>query len=195
MISYTERDLQYLREQKEMLENQNRFLESEFQRQLDKIVMEKNEQISRLIQTIEQTCPPPVQYTDQARSSGANELLAQKFMQQNVELHRELETLRAKLEYTFALLNEKLDGQHDSSPSASIIQTAVEQMRQSDAKLQELQLKSSSQQEENDLLRYLVSASFVPVRCFFLRSFRSNFAQRHSSTFSRERILLSPYVF
>lgn len=172
-----------------MLENQNRFLENEFQRQLDKIVMEKNEQISRLIQTIEQTCPPPVEYTDQSRptgktffysstsnvsfrsvSSGANDLLAQKFMQQNVELHRELETLRAKLEYTFALLNQKLDTQHDPNSSSSIIQSAIEQMRQSDAKLQELQLKTSSQQEENDLLRYLVSDSilFSLVRSSFL---------------------------
>ncbi len=77
-------------------------------------------------------------------------------MQQNVELQRELETLRAKLEYTFTLLNEKLDQQTGSSTS-SIIQAAIDQMRRSDAKLQELQLKSSSQQDENDLLRYLVS--------------------------------------
>jgi hypothetical protein len=87
---------------------------------------------------------------------GNQNLLAQKFMQQNVELQRELETLRAKLEYTFTLLNEKLDQQTGSSTS-SIIQAAIDQMRRSDAKLQELQLKSSSQQDENDLLRYLVS--------------------------------------
>ncbi len=78
-------------------------------------------------------------------------------MQQNVELQRELETLRAKLEYTFVLLNEKLDQQTGSA----VIQTAIEQMRQSDAKLQELQYKSSSQQDENDLLRYLVSRKFL----------------------------------
>ncbi len=78
-------------------------------------------------------------------------------MQQNVELQRELETLRAKLEYTFILLNEKLDQQTGSA----VIQTAIEQMRQSDAKLQELQYKSSSQQDENDLLRYLVSRKFL----------------------------------
>jgi hypothetical protein len=77
-------------------------------------------------------------------------------MNQNVELQRELETLRAKLEYTFTLLNEKLDQQADSSTS-SVIQMAVDQMRQSDAQLQELQLKAFSQQEENDILRYLVS--------------------------------------
>jgi hypothetical protein len=77
-------------------------------------------------------------------------------MQQNVELQRELETLRAKLEYTFTLLNEKLD-QQTSSSTSSVIQVAIDQIRQSDARLQELQYKSSSQQDENDLLRYLVS--------------------------------------
>ena len=77
-------------------------------------------------------------------------------MTQNVELQRELETLRAKLEYTFTLINEKLELQTGSSTS-SIVQTAIDQMRQSDAKLQELQLKTSSQQDENDMLRYLVS--------------------------------------
>ena len=64
MISYADRDVHYLREQTVMLENQNRFLESEFQRQLDKVVVEKNEQISRLIHIIDQTCPPPNEYTD-----------------------------------------------------------------------------------------------------------------------------------
>ena len=76
-------------------------------------------------------------------------------MQQNVELQRELETLRAKLEYTFTLLNDKLD--QGNTSTSSVIQQAIEQMRQSDARLQELQWKSSTQQEENDLLRYLVS--------------------------------------
>jgi hypothetical protein len=47
-----------------MLENQNRFLENEFQRQLDKIVQEKNEQIARLIHVIDQTCSPPAEYKD-----------------------------------------------------------------------------------------------------------------------------------
>lgn len=64
MINFGSRDAHYFREKTEMLENQNRFLESEFQRQLDKIVMEKNEQIARLIQIIDQTCPPPTEYTD-----------------------------------------------------------------------------------------------------------------------------------
>lgn len=64
MINYADRDVQYLREQAVMLENQNHFLENEFHRQLDKIVAEKNEQISRLIHIIDQTCPPPIEYTD-----------------------------------------------------------------------------------------------------------------------------------
>jgi hypothetical protein len=64
MINYADRDVHYLREQTAMVENQNRFLESEFQRQLDKIVTEKNEQIGRLIHIIDQTCPPPTAYTD-----------------------------------------------------------------------------------------------------------------------------------
>ena len=81
-------------------------------------------------------------------------------MQQNVELQRELETLRAKLEYTFTLLNEKLD-QEPGTSTSSVIQTAIDQMRHSDAKLQELQLKSTFQQEENDLLRYLVRIYYL----------------------------------
>jgi hypothetical protein len=47
-----------------MLENENRFLENEFQRQLDKIVQEKNEQISRLIHIIDQSCSPKSEYKD-----------------------------------------------------------------------------------------------------------------------------------
>ncbi|CAF3670300.1 unnamed protein product [Adineta steineri] len=162
MINYADRDVHHLREQTIMLENQNRFLESEFHRQLDKIIMEKNEQISRLIHIIDQTCAPPAEYTDHIRdithATGNHDLLAQKFMQENVALQRELETLRARLEYTFTLLNEKLDQYNGSSPS-SVIQTAIDQMRHSDAKLQELQLKSSFQQEENDLLRYIMDRS------------------------------------
>ncbi|CAF4049433.1 unnamed protein product, partial [Rotaria magnacalcarata] len=158
MINYADRDVQYLREQAIMLENQNHFLENEFHRQLDKIVVEKNEQISRLIHIIDQTCPPPMEYTDRisdlTESSGNHDLVAQKFMQQNVELQRQLETLRAKLEYTFTLLNEKFD-LHANPSTSVIIQNAIEQMRKSDTKLQELELKSLSQQEENDLLRYL----------------------------------------
>jgi len=48
-----------------MLENQNHFLESEFQRQLDRIVQEKNEQITRLIHIIDKTCSPPSEFQGQ----------------------------------------------------------------------------------------------------------------------------------
>jgi hypothetical protein len=93
--------------------------------------------------------------------STGNEELLKKFMQQNVELQREIETLRAKLEYTFTFVNEKFDQEKAAATattsSVSIIQTAFEQMRETEAKLQELKLKSSSQQEENDLLKYLVN--------------------------------------
>jgi Na+-translocating ferredoxin:NAD+ oxidoreductase RnfC subunit len=83
---------------------------------------------------------------------GTEELL-KKFMQQNVELQREIEILRAKLEYTFTFVNDKFDEQK----SVSTIQTAFEQIRQTEIKLQELKFKSTSQQEENDLLKYLVN--------------------------------------
>jgi hypothetical protein len=73
-------------------------------------------------------------------------------MQQNIELQREIETLRAKLEYTYTFVNENLDQQK----SVPIVQTAFEQMRQTEMELQELRLKSKSQQEENDFLKYLV---------------------------------------
>ena len=64
MLNYADRDVHYLREQTVMLENQNRFLENEFHRQLDKIIIEKNEQITRLIHIIDQSCPPPTEYND-----------------------------------------------------------------------------------------------------------------------------------
>jgi hypothetical protein len=106
-------------------------------------------------------------------------------MQQNVELQRELETLRTKLEYTFTLLNEKLDQHSATTPTSSLIQTAIEQMRQSDAQLQQLQLKTTSQQEENDLLRYLVgcrlSSCFHLFKCFAMKKKRiaSSFLDDH----------------
>jgi hypothetical protein len=76
-------------------------------------------------------------------------------------LKREIETLRAKLEYTFTFVNEKLDQQKAdvATSSASAIQTAFEQLRQTENSLQELKLKYAAQQEENDLLKYLVSLS------------------------------------
>jgi hypothetical protein len=59
-----------------MLENQNRFLENEFHRQLDKIVQEKNEQISRLTHIIDKNCSPSSEYQDQTNekrhSSGSH---------------------------------------------------------------------------------------------------------------------------
>ena len=80
-------------------------------------------------------------------------------MQQNIELHREIETLRAKLEYTFTFVNEKLEGNRSAvtTSSVSILQTAFEQIRETETKLQEFKLKSTLQQEENDLLKYLVN--------------------------------------
>ncbi len=76
-------------------------------------------------------------------------------MQQNVELQREVETLRAKLEYTFTFINEQLD-QQKSTSSVSVIQTAFEQIRQTEMQFQELRSTSVSQKEENDFLKYLV---------------------------------------
>jgi hypothetical protein len=88
--------------------------------------------------------------------SGTEELLS-KFMQQNVELQHEIETLRAKLEYTFTLVNEKFNEQTPTATSVSIIQGAFEQIRRMEMNLQELKYRSASQQEENDFLKYLVS--------------------------------------
>ncbi|CAF1454548.1 unnamed protein product, partial [Didymodactylos carnosus] len=159
MIYFGDRDLHYLREQIARLEDQNRVLEEEFREQLQKIHQEKNEQITRLKQIIDRACPPPVEFSDNGHeltySSGNQELL-QRFMEQNVELQRDIETLRTKLECTFILLNEKLD---NTSPSSnSVLQIAVEQCRQAEYQLQELKFKSTTQQEENDLLRYLANA-------------------------------------
>ncbi|CAF3875486.1 unnamed protein product, partial [Adineta steineri] len=164
IINYAERDVHYLREQTTMLENQNHFLESEFQRQLEKTVHEKNEQISRLIHIIDQSCSSPHEYkehmNDENHLSGTEELL-KKSKQENIELQREIESLRAKLEYTFTLVNDKLDQQHtDVDPSStSMIKTTFEQLRQTEQDLQELKLKSASQQEENDCLKYLLEKS------------------------------------
>ena len=83
MINYAERDVHYLREQTTMLENQNHFLESEFQRQLEKTVQEKNEQISRLIHIIDQSCSSSYEYrehmNDENHLSGLNTLLLSSF--------------------------------------------------------------------------------------------------------------------
>ncbi len=80
-------------------------------------------------------------------------------MQQNVELQRELETLRAKMEYVSTFISEKFDQQKATAAAPSsiaLVQTAFDQMRQTEMRLQELRLKSAAQQEENELLKYLV---------------------------------------
>jgi DNA anti-recombination protein RmuC len=84
MISFADRDVQHLREQKELLENQNNFLESEFQRQLDKIVADKNEKISQLTHIIEQTCPPPKEYKDSMNNAACSS------SRQNMKLTRQI---------------------------------------------------------------------------------------------------------
>ncbi len=72
MIHYAEHDVQYFREQTTMLEDQNRFLEDEFKRQLDRIVQEKNEQITRLTRIIDQTCSPSQEQPNQTEHSSGN---------------------------------------------------------------------------------------------------------------------------
>ncbi len=72
MINYADRDVQYFREQTAMLENQNHFLENEFQRQLDRIVQEKNDQITRLTRIIDQSCSPLNESQDQTKHSSGN---------------------------------------------------------------------------------------------------------------------------
>ncbi|CAF1402728.1 unnamed protein product [Adineta ricciae] len=163
MINYAHRDVHYLSEQVTMLENQNHFLESEFQRQLDKIVQEKNEQISRLIHIIDQSCTTNHNKEQILQENYSTDLL-KKFQQENAELHREIETLRAKLEYTFTSVNEKLDQEQTEveESSTSAVQKAFEQLRHAENNLQEWKLKSAAQQEENDLLKYLLEKSQRP---------------------------------
>lgn len=57
------------------------------------------------------------------------------------------------------MISKKCDQEKTAATSSlvSIIQATFEQMQQTEMKLLELQLKSASQQEENDLLKYLVS--------------------------------------
>ena len=167
MIHYTNHDLEHLREHTLLLENENRFLENEFQRQLDRIIREKNEQIARLTQIIDQTCSSQVKSDDRPSPpppTPVNEQIYQKFLQQNVELQREIETLRAKLEYSFTLINDKFDQQKTPAASESLIQTAFEQIRRTEMSLQELKSKSASQQQENDFLKYLVREQKSRVR-------------------------------
>lgn len=80
-------------------------------------------------------------------------------MQQNVELQREIETLRVKLEYAFTFVDEKLDQQKSTNSGASVLQTALEKIQETEGRFRELQWKSSLQREENELLKYLVNHS------------------------------------
>ncbi|CAF1281158.1 unnamed protein product, partial [Rotaria sp. Silwood1] len=71
------------------------------------------------------------------------EELSKKFMEQNIELQHEIETFRSKLDYIVTYINQKLDQQKTTTTtlsSLSIHQLVFETM----------------QQEENDLLKYLV---------------------------------------
>ncbi|CAF1212462.1 unnamed protein product, partial [Rotaria sordida] len=169
IINYANRDVHYLREKTIMLENQNHFLDNEFRRQLDRIVEEKNEQINRLIHIIDQTCTQTNQIKNSINNeknySSGGEELSKKFMERNIELQHEIEIFRSKLDNIVTFINQKLDQQKTisttttSSSFISILQTAFENMQQTEMKLLELRLKSVSQQEENDLLKYLMEKS------------------------------------
>ncbi|CAF0896770.1 unnamed protein product [Rotaria sp. Silwood1] len=88
------------------------------------------------------------------------EELSKKFMEQNIELQHEIETFRSKLDYIVTYINQKLDQQKTTTTttlsSLSIHQLVFETMQQTEMKLLEFKLKFISQQEENDLLKYLV---------------------------------------
>ncbi|CAF4956859.1 unnamed protein product, partial [Rotaria sp. Silwood1] len=165
-LNYAHRDVYYLQEKNLILENQNHFLENEFKRQLDKIVEEKNEHINRLIHIIDQTYTRSTQINnhinDEYYSSKAEEL-SKKFMEQNIELQHEIETFRSKLDYIVTYINQKLDQQKTTTTttlsSLSIHQLVFETMQQTEMKLLEFKLKFISQQEENDLLKYLMEKS------------------------------------
>ncbi|CAF1379500.1 unnamed protein product [Rotaria sp. Silwood1] len=165
-LNYAHRDVYYLQEKNLILENQNNFLENEFKRQLDKIVEEKNEHINRLIHIIDQTYTRSTQINnhinDEYYSSKAEEL-SKKFMEQNIELQHEIETFRSKLDYIVTYINQKLDQQKTTTTttlsSLSIHQLVFETMQQTEMKLLEFKFKFISQQEENDLLKYLMEKS------------------------------------
>ncbi|CAF1327128.1 unnamed protein product [Rotaria sp. Silwood1] len=87
--------------------------------------------------------------------------LSKKFMEQNIELQHEIETFRSKLDYIVTYINQKLDQQKTTTTlsSLSIHQLVFETMQQTEMKLLEFKLKFISQQEENDLLKYLMEKS------------------------------------
>ncbi|CAF1409431.1 unnamed protein product [Rotaria sp. Silwood1] len=91
------------------------------------------------------------------------EELSKKFMEQNIELQHEIETFRSKLDYIVTYINQKLDQQKTTTTttlsSLSIHQLVFETMQQTEMKLLEFKLKFISQQEENDLLKYLFDNS------------------------------------
>ena len=67
-----------------MLEEQNQFLENEFQQQLERVSTDKNEQISRLTQIVDRQCA------------------SQGRVENDERLRQEVETLRCRLEQTCA---------------------------------------------------------------------------------------------
>ncbi|CAF1551600.1 unnamed protein product [Rotaria sp. Silwood1] len=89
------------------------------------------------------------------------EELSKKFMEQNIEIQHEIETFRSKLDYIVTYINQKLDQQKTTTTlsSLSIHQLVFETMQQTEMKLLEFKLKFISQQEENDLLKYLMEKS------------------------------------
>ena len=189
LIHHATRDAENLRERTAMLENENCFLEQEFQRQLDRISQEKNEQIARLTKIIDEKFSSTTKSKDSQldetlglSSSRTQDDLVGKFMQQNVELQREIETLRAKLEYTFVLINEKFDQHNSTVSSMGLLQTALEKIQQTESKLQEYQWKFSAQREENQLLKYIVK-----FLIFIVGKFSSNVCLNFRSRKVKER--------
>ena len=55
-------------------------------------------------------------------------------MQENVELQREVEVLRAKLEYTFTFINDKLDQQQETTSTNKKIATRKQPTRSASKK-------------------------------------------------------------
>lgn len=85
MINFAARDVHNLREQTTMLENQNHFLESEFQRQVDRIVQEKNDQIARLTHIIDQTCSAPRSESSDFNHASSNSCRVEESFDSNVK--------------------------------------------------------------------------------------------------------------
>ena len=73
-----------------MLEEQNQFLENEFQNQLERVSSDKNEQISRLTQIVDRQCVPYVPAENDER-------LRQAAMEKMQQSELEIRELRSKL--------------------------------------------------------------------------------------------------